>query len=471
LELNCKGGDNLTLYVDNQKIPQGNFSFLVDAVGNEELFKKFYDAEKNLKIDYIDFAHKIRKAYEAFALEEEAKRRSNLSQFTNMELDEIKEIIVNEIKEPSSIINYKNIIIDLCDGKEQNFADMLEKYSFVRHRDNENEVRMRLKKYIRFVYSFGSESSHENVAISEECSPNKENCLKVAGSFHDFLCVYYEINEKFDSALIPVMDYIPVPKKVVESMGLVFETGKSLYIKQRNEKVGYYIFSSDIESISIGQRRDIDTINKLWEDNFVDPSNIIRQTENITSTNGDYRFQVYALPNRPYKLSNTLLSGLSMANKLDIIVGICKGIESIHDYEIPMYHRNICPDSFYIFEIRNKYKPLLAKFDCTKDTAENMFTVFNNVEKRVKNKNTNQFFAPEVLSANLGEEINWRKADVFSLAKTILFILFDGIIEDEEIENRLEECEISDELKILLTEMLSPHPDERPEVKEILEIL
>lgn len=461
----------LTLCVDNQMIPQGNFSFLSDILGKEDLFKKFYDAEKNLKIDYIDFAHKIRKAYEAFALEEEAERRKNQNEFANKELDEIKEIIANEIKKPSSIINYKNIIIDLCDGKEQSFVDMLVKYSFVRHPENENEVRMRLKKYIRFIYSFGSESSHENVAISEECIPNKENCLKVAGSFHDFLCAYYKINQKFDSTMIPIRDYIPVPKKVIESMGLVLETGKSLYIKQRNEKVGYYIFSSDIESISTGQRRDIDTINKLWEENFDDPSNIIRQTENITSSNGDYRFQVYALPNRPYKLSNALLSEMSMSNKLDIIAGICKGIESIHDYEIPMYHRNICPDSFYIFEIRNKYKPLLAKFDCTKDTAENMFTVYYNVEKRAKNKNTNQFFAPEVLSTEVGEEINWRKADIFSLAKTILFILFDGIIEDNEIENRLEECKISDELKIILTEMLSPHPDERPEVTEILEIL
>lgn len=463
--------DNLTLYVNNQVIPQGNFSFLIDVLGNEDLFKKFYDAEKNLKIDYIDFAHKIRKAYEAFALEEEAKRRKNQNEFANKDLDEIKEIVANEIKEPSAIINYKNIIIDLCDGKEQNFADMLVKYSYVRHPENENEVRMRLKKYIRFVYSFGSESSHENVTISEECIPNKENCLKVAGSFHDFLCAYYQVNQKFDSTLIPIRDYIPVSKNVIEGMGLVLETGKSLYVKQRNEKVNYYIFSSDIESISTGQRRDIDTINKLWEENFDDPSNIIRQTENITSSNGDYKFQVYALPNRPYKLSNALLYGMSMQNKLDIIAGICKGIESIHDYEIPMYHRNICPDSFYIFEIRNKYKPLLAKFDCTKDTAENMFTVYYNVEKRAKNKNTNQFFAPEVLNTNLGEEINWRKADVFSLAKTILFILFDGIIDDEEIDNCLEKCEISDELKIILTEMLSPQPDERPEIKEILEIL
>ena len=100
-----------------------------------------------------------------------------------------------------------------------------------------------------------------------------------------------------------------------------------------------------------------------------------------------------------------------------------------------------------------------------------MFTVYYNVEKRAKNKNSNQFFAPEVLSTNVGEEINWRKADVFSLAKTILFILFDGIIEDEEIENHLEECEIVDELKIILTEMLSEQPEERPEVKVILEII
>ena len=190
----------MTLCVDNQVIPQGNFYFLSFTLGKEDLFKKFYDAEKNLKIDYIDFAHKIRKAYEAFALEEEAMRRKNQNEFANKELDEIKKIVTNEIKEPSSIINYKNIIIDLCDGKEQKFVDMLVKYSFVRHPENESEVRMRLKKYIRFIYSFGSESSHENVVISEECIPNKENCLKVAGSFHDFLCAYYELNHKFDSS-------------------------------------------------------------------------------------------------------------------------------------------------------------------------------------------------------------------------------------------------------------------------------
>lgn len=59
--------------IEDEKIPVSNFAFLYDITQNEELFKRFYDAEKNLKVDYMDFAHKIRVAFEAFALEEEVK--------------------------------------------------------------------------------------------------------------------------------------------------------------------------------------------------------------------------------------------------------------------------------------------------------------------------------------------------------------------------------------------------------------
>ena len=60
--------------IEDEKIPVSNFAFLYDITQNEELFKRFYDAEKNLKVDYMDFAHKIRVAFEAFALEEEVKK-------------------------------------------------------------------------------------------------------------------------------------------------------------------------------------------------------------------------------------------------------------------------------------------------------------------------------------------------------------------------------------------------------------
>ena len=457
------------LQIEDDRIPVGNFSFVYDYTNNEELFMKFYEAEKNLKVDYMDFAHKIRMAFEAFALDEEARRRKQQEAYKDIVITDIKEQIVVEIKWPASVLNYKNIIIDLCAGRELEFGDMLLKYSFIRNTSYEDDVRRKLGTFIRFLYGFGSESSHENVATEEKYIANRENCLRVVGSFHDFLCIYYGENKKYDSTLAPVRDYIAVPKQVVDKMGLVLEVGKSLFVKERKGKIAYYIFSSDIDSISQGQRRDIDTIGKLWEDNFEDPSNVIRQTENISGSNGDYRFQVYSLPSRPLRLTSQFIENIDADQKMDIITGLCKGVESIHNYETPLYHRNINPDAFYIFDIRGKYKPLLAKFDCTKDSAEAAFTVFQNVEKKVRNQNTNQFFAPEVLKSSMGIGVDWEKADIYSLAKTILYIITGVVVEDSDCLDSVDN--IDDDMKIVLMEMLDDKPENRPGLDSLLEII
>lgn len=459
------------IQLDEDKIPVGNFSFVYDITENEELFEKFYEAEKNLKVDYMDFAHKIRMAFEAFALYEEAQKRKELEVYSDVEFDKIKESIIAEIKQPASVLNYKNIIIALCDGREMGFSKILLKYSFIRNTSYEEDVRRKFKTFIRFLYAFGSESSHENVSTDAKYLANRENCLRVVGSFHDFLCVYYGVTKKFDSTIVPIRDYVPVPKQVVDKMGLVLDVGKSLYLKERKGKIAYYIFSSDIDGISQGQRRDIDVISKLWEDNFDDPSNVIRQTENISGSNGDYRFQVYSLPNKPLRLTDTFLKSISLVEKMDIVTGLCRGVESIHNYETPLYHRNINPDVFYIFSIRGKYKPLLAKFDCTKDSADSAFTVFQNIEKKVFNQNINHFFPPEVLKASIGQGVDWEKADIYSLAKTILYILSGEMIDGNECIDTMDSLEVDDDLKIVLMEMLDEEPGNRPELIELLNVI
>lgn len=459
------------LQIDNDEIPVGNFAFIYDVTQNEELFEKFHDAEKNLKVDYMDFAHKIRMAFEAFALYEEAKKRKEQERYKGIDLITIKEQIVSEIRQPASVINYKNIIINLCIGRELEFSDMLLKYSFVNNISYEDEVIRKFKAFIRFLYAFGSESSHENVSLDKKYVANKENCLRVIGSFHDFLCIFYEVSKKYDSTLTPIRDYIPVHKQVVDRMGLVLDVGKSLFIKEKRGKMAYYIFSNDLDCINKGQRRDIDIINKLWEDNFEDPANVIRQTENIIASNSDYRFQVYSLPNKPLRLTKEFVVGLNMQQKIDIIAGLCRGIESMHNYETPLYHRNINPDAFYIFNVRGKYKPLLAKFDCTKDSADATFTVFQNIRNKVRNENINQFFAPEVLNSNMGLGVDWEKADVYSLAKTILYIITGSVIEDADNIETIIELEIDDVLKIVLIEMLDEVPGNRPDLREMLDAL
>lgn len=168
-------------------------------------------------------------------------------------------------------------------------------------------------------------------------------------------------------------------------------------------------------------------------------------------------------------LTKEMLSELSMDEKLDIIRGLCRGVMSLHNYEPPFYHRNICPEAFYIFNVKGKYKALLAKFDCTKDNSDDSsYTVFNNVEKRATNQNTNQFFAPEVLKSDMGKGVDWRKADIYSLGKTCLFILTGEII-SENFECILDVIDISDDAKLTLFKMLSVDPADRPNIEDLLD--
>lgn len=457
------------LQIDEERIPVGNFAFLADVTGDEELFVKFYDAEKNIKVDYMDFAHKIRMAFEAFAVFEECKKRKEQEVYADVKIEEIKEGIIDEIKQPASILNYKSIVNSLCDSRELEFKEMLVKYAFLKAYAYEEESIRKFKAFVRFLYAFGSESSHENIKSEEKYIPNKENCMRVAGAFHDFLCIYYGVSKKYDSTLIPIRDYVAVPKAVVEKIGMTLDVGKSLFVKEKRGRIGFYIFSSDIDSISDGQRRDIDTISKLWDDNFEDPSNVIRQVESISGSNGDYRFQVYSLPGKPLRLTSEFIDSLSIQDRKDIITGLCKGIESLHNYDPPMYHRNINPDAFYIFEIKGKYKPLLAKFDCAKDTDNAAFTVFHNVEKKVLNENTNSFFAPEVLSSKMGIGVDWQKADIYSLAKTVLYILADRVVGSiDDVENA---DEVGDDLLLVLMEMMDTDPNKRANLEDLIEIL
>lgn len=469
MEFNYKGDYMAYLQLDTgEKIAKGNFAFILDKTNNVELFDKFFEAEKIFKLNYVDFAHKIRVAYEGFALYEETLNRMQLSENTHKLPEEIEKAIVGEITAYGSTLNYKKIIIRLTREKSAEYRPMLDKYGFTKGFHNDTDCVRSLKNYIQFVYNFASMSSHVNREMQEEYIPNRENCLRVIGSFHDFLCIYYGVTKRFDSTLIPIRDYIPVPKTICENMGMSLDIGKYLFVMEKRGKCAYYIFSSDIESISLAQRRDLDTISKLWEDNFDDPVNVIRQTEHISGSNGDYKFQVYSLPNRPLKLTKEMLSDLTIEDKMDIISGLCRGVLSLHNYDPPFYHRNICPEAFYIFNVKGKYKALLARFDCTKDNSDDAtYTVYANVEKKLACKKTNQFFAPEILQSELGQGVDWAKADIYSLAKTCLFILSGEII-DKEAADFLDECDIDDSIKCILFEMLSEKPEDRPKIEEVM---
>ena len=178
------------------------------------------------------------------------------------------------------------------------------------------------------------------------------------------------------------------------------------------------------------------------------------------------------MPNRPLRITTDTLSVLSLENKLEIIVGLCKGVASIHSYSPPLYHRSICPDSFYLFEVKGRYKALLSKFDSAKDTSPTAtFTVFKNLGEKLKSTNARDYRAPEIPDILVDDNIDWEKADIYSLAKTCLFILTSQNTDASNLMLSLENTPVSDEIKLVMMEMLDDKPNKRPNINVLLSLL
>lgn len=452
------------------KFEKGNFSFIYNVTSDEAIFKKFLDFESCFKINYIDFSHKIRVAYESVALHEEIISRKSDPVNAGKSDTEIEQEIISQLSDFHSTFTYKKIWLRLTRSRSVDYIPLLIKYGFYREGSDDYDGSRALKKYIHYIYDYASKSSHINNNLSPDYLPNRENGLKVIGSFHDFLCTYYHLSHKFDSTVMPIRDYYAVPKEICRSLGLNLEKGKSLFVKEKAGKIQYYIFSSDNEGINNNQRRDLEIVEKLWEDNFDDPNNIIRQTEHISGTNNEYSFQVFKLPGKPIKLTSEIIHSLTLEEKRDIVSGICSGIRSMHTYEPPFFHRNICPEAFYIFKVHNKYKALLARFDHSKDTSSEVaYTVLASVENNIKDVNKNTYFAPELFNASF-DGCNWEKADIFSLGKTCIYILSGKNVNSTEEAEQVLDLDNHD-WQLVFAQMLAEKPDDRPNIEEVIDFI
>ena len=96
-------------------------------------------------------------------------------------------------------------------------------------------------------------------------------------------------------------------------------------------------------------------------------------------------------------------------------------------------------------------------------------SVIHGQRSNILRLHTNQYFAPEVFGSNMGIGVDWEKADIYSLAKTILYIFTGTIVDDSNCLDEIEEMD--DELKIVLMEMLDTNPANRPALSDLLNAL
>lgn len=73
-----------------------------------------------------------------------------------------------------------------------------------------------------------------------------------------------------------------------------------------------------------------------------------------------------------------------------------------------------------------------------------------------------------MLKADLGIGIDWEKADIYSLAKTILYILLGTITDDLDCLDEIDG--LNDDLKIILMEMLDEKPENRPKLIDVINL-
>lgn len=471
---------------ENLKVPKGNFHFIYDKINETEIFDLLLACESVYRISYEDFAHKLRKAYESIAIWFEIKYLKKHGLAKGKSDAELKREITKNVMDSGYTIcigekqnqyyNFKNMLIRYTYDDPEKFEAFLHKFSF----DSKKQLRDNLAYYIRYVYDFGSKSSHVGQKNEKKYFPDRENASRILYSFHDFLCVLFSSNHVFSESDIPIRDFYPVPEAMCRIHGLSLSEREALYVREEHNRVRYYLGVAEKTDVSLKDKREMETVRRLWEESYDDPSNIIRSADLIQGAEEGERYQFYSLAGFPVSLSWTLLKNLTREEKRKLVQGIGKGLYSMHCCEPPVYHRNLCPEAFLLFRIQDRYKILLADFQYSKSKApvsqmddDSGETVFFDLKKMASYRFDNDFFAPEMRDlAGKRQALDWEKADIFALGQLWLYITTGFAIDKPEDTYRLvNRADISFKEKDILVDMLSWDPGDRPNIKEVMKVI
>ncbi len=448
---------------DNINIPCGNLGFIFEKSGHERLQERCIALEQYLKKDYDAFALNYRLVLEEFTISEEVKKRIINS---GMRFNEqtTRDRITQEVK--FGKIKYPELLLELCLTCEN--VDLIEALMKKQRGSDGNWdaslFKEYLANYIRAMFRFASQNAHSGEKTAG-LIPTNDSCRDYFRKLFYLLCAYYGHTAKFDGGLLPFGDYYPIPKAQRENMGIILENQKQMYIRQGEKSPEYYLFVPAHENLTDAQKRDIETIHRLWMDNIDSPQNIVNHPTFVSNKNNeDYRFWVYPLPSEPKSLTDGYLEELSYDEKTELIRGIIRGVASMHNAEPPFYHRTLSTSAFLVCRIRNRLKPLLINFDCVKDTDESAeFSVFYAVSDKLSEEELRESFAPELHSEELdSDEIDWAKVDIYALGKTIHKILTGSYAFSDK--DSTENTAHAD----LISAMCDKDISKRPDIEEVL---
>lgn len=443
------------------EIEKGNFAFLIDKGANHKIYEDCLAVEEKLKTNSEDCLNKLRILLETMGHELEIANRLNDN--VNLSKEEVRRILNQEqLPHNDKFINAKGrdqwkscknksllakVLVRLEEEKklntEQMLIDWIEQSGYTEGK-YPGKFKYPDETYsqalVRKIYA-ASSGEHHSSDEKKECSTTM--LISIIRVFFEILSAFFSNDEEYSIDKCPIGDYYPVRASDLGNLG--FEnTNIELYIREDrlNKKISYYILKKKKQD-----RREIEILDKLWNESMDSPDNIIRIHEKIGIR--EFERYVFSVPGRPRLLYSVKLND---DEKKKIIKGLIKTISSIHNLEPVVTLRNLCPLDIVVCENKMGIKPFIYNFESSKQWTEKQnYTVKSRLLKNSENVIRARYIAPEVLLEKVIDDYA-DKADIFSLGRIIEYLY---------------EKDIDESLKELVAGMTSNEPEKRPSLEAV----
>lgn len=451
----------------------GNFAFMYHI--NRELYEKLYSAEKQARTNFRNSGHESREALEI--LIKTILNRHNLSnackgQELRVKIDNLRDETflksAGYLKNDESLSD-KPILPDL--------GEVTFKYK---------NGREETADYWNFMRKYGNTCSHADTRPSD-VKLSYENTIKCLKGLFLLLKRYYKGQiphsvGAFDENMMPIEEYCVyasyVPADSVRSKCL---REFLAFIRDENGEKSFYAIlrlynkADSNETFMLRNQKCFTEAAKLSLSSVPDGMTRMRELIPKDSQNSTFYIISYIFNQEPHPLTETLLQGMSLAQRVKLCSRIVNCLDNLHTSPIPIFHRMLSYESIFTCEIRGEWIPYIIKFDYAKILSQApVGTVFINAVKakeRLNEEKLNKYLPPEwdSLSQEAGDK-EWAKVDIYSLGILFADILAGKIgISPIPIED-LEELDLSEEMLDLLDIMRADEPSERWDIEDVKDI-
>ena len=218
--------------------------------------------------------------------------------------------------------------------------------------------------------------------------------------------------------------------------------------------------------------KDIEVLRSLWNET-PDHRYFARFTEADqaeSNTYNEYYIIRYELDQKPNFLTSDFINSINTEQRNWIAIEVFRAVKILHNLPRPIYHRNIRPENILLCSFGENYNPYIVNFEYAKLIDSRTDTMVVNVKKKAKSDST--YIAREVRDLDYASELppeQWEKADVYSLAALIVFILSGHELSGIASANQLLKGKYDREFCDFIGKMLGSY-NFRPSLNEATEI-